>query len=89
MLNNYENMFKNFGLEKYVDNYGYNVLEMDYDDYVADIDKVEAFLLATENCLRVIITDEYGNPITKKEDLDNNCHVIIYDINVWKENGLN
>ncbi len=88
MENKMLDMIVNFGLGKFYDNYGYNILEMDYDDYVANIDKVGAFLLATENYLRVTTIDEYGNPITKKEDLNDNCHDIIYDINVWKENGL-
>ena len=88
MENKMLDMIINFGLGKFYDNYGYNVLEMEYDDDVANIDKVGAFLLATENYLRMTTIDEYGNPITKKEDLNDNCHVIIYDINVWKENGL-
>lgn len=88
MENKMLDMIVNFGLGKFCDNYGYNVLEMDYDDYVANIDKVGAFLLATENYLRVTTVDEYGNPVTNKEDLTDTCHVIIYDINVWKENGL-
>ena len=82
-------MINNFGLGKYYDNYGYNVLEMPYEDYKANIDLVGAFLLANENYLRVITIDEFGNEIkTKEEAKGKNLTVVIYDINVWKENGL-
>jgi len=81
-------MINNFGLGKYYDNYGYNVLEMPYEDYKANIDLVGAFLLANESYLRIITINEFGDEITDKKDLNDKCQVVIYDINVWKENGL-
>ena len=62
---------------------------MPYEDYKANIDLVGAFLVANENYLRVITIDEFGNEIkTKEEAKGKNLTVVIYDINVWKENGL-
>lgn len=79
------------GFGKYIDNIGYNVMEMPFDVYKDKIDKVGAFLLAVPG-LRVITVNEYGDEIKTFEEAknykDDELLVIFYDPKYWEENGL-
>ena len=89
--NNIIDKIVEFGFGKYIDNIGYNVMEMPFDVYKAKIDKVGAFLLAVPG-LRVITVNEYGDEIKTFEEAknykDDELLVIFYDPKYWEENGL-
>lgn len=84
MLNNMYSMVNNFGLGKYFDKYGYNVLEIPYDEYNLVEENVTSFVNASDE-LAIIVIDEFGN----SEDIKGSENlVIVYSKKVWEENGL-
>lgn len=86
MLNNMFSMVKNFGLGKYFDKYGYNVLEMSYSDYVSNIDLVTSFVDASDD-LNMLAIDDFGNEVVDQDFMDE-ATIIVYSKKVWEENGL-
>ena len=85
MLNNAMlNTIKSLGLGAYIDNYGYNVMEMAYDEYLTIISSVNSFMEAYPN-LNLIMVNEFGEESNK---VDENLMIVIYDEKYWQENGL-
>ena len=78
------NTIKSLGLGAYIDNYGYNVMEIAYDEYLTNVSNVNNFMVAYPN-LNLIMVNEFGE---ESNNVDENLMVVIYDEKYWQENGL-
>lgn len=82
----FKTMANNFGLGKFFDNYGYNVLEMSYSDYISNIDLVTAFVDASDD-LKMVAIDDFGDEVLYQDFMDE-ATIVVYSKKVWEENGL-
>ena len=82
----FKTMANNFGLGKFFDKYGYNVLEMSYSDYVSNIDLVTSFVDASDD-LKMIAIDDFGDEVLYQDFMDE-ATIVVYSKKVWEENGL-
>ena len=78
------NTIKSLGLGAYIDNYGYNVMEIAYDEYLTIISSVNSFMEAYPN-LSCKTFNDFGE---ESNNVDENLMVVIYDEKYWQENGL-
>ncbi len=78
------NTIKSLGLGAYIDNYGYNVIEMAYDEYLTNVSNVNNLMVSYPN-LNLIMVNDFGEESTNVEE---NLMVVIYDEKYWQENGL-
>ena len=78
------NTIKSLGLGAYIDNYGYNVIEIPYNNYKNIVANVNTFMASNPN-LSLIMVNDFGEESTNVEE---NLTVVIFDKKVWEENEL-